>query len=294
MFLSNFLIALREGVEASLLVGILVAFLVKTNRKDVLPKLWIGVIVAAVVPLSLGAYMTWGPYTLTFQAQEAIGGILSIIAAAFITWMIFWMANHGAEMSKKLTTEADRALSSGKTWVLVWLAITAVGREGIETALFVWATVKSTASTSVLQPTLGMISGLIVAIFIGYLIYSGGTRFDLKKFFLITGLALIIVAAGVISYGIGDLQEAALIPGWGHPLYDFSSYFDGHISTYLSTSSWWFTLLEAMFQLNLAPTALQFTSWLLYILIVATLYLRIQLKSSHQSTAIAGEPQNTK
>lgn len=279
MFLANFLIALREGVEASLLVGILVAFLIKTNRRDVLPKMWIGVILAAIIPLSLGAYMTWGPYTLTFQAQEIIGGSLSIVAVAFITWLIFWMAKHGGDLGKKLTQDASIALSQGKTWVLVWLAITAVGREGIETALFVWATVQSSASTSLFEPTLGMLTGLICAILIGYLIYTGANRFNLKKFFFITSLALIVVAAGVVSYGIGDLQEASVLPGWGQPLYDFTGYFDGHISNYLTTEAWWFILLEAMFQVNLAPTLLQFAAWLGYLVIVTLLYLRLQSKT---------------
>lgn len=273
MFLANFLIALREGVEAALIVGILVAYVVKVGRRDVLPKVWIGVGLAALIPLAFGAAMTWGPYTLTFQAQEIFGGTLSLIAVAFVTWMIFWMGRNSREMAAGLKSKAGSALASGSGWGIVWLAIISVGREGIETAVFVWATVKASASQSVWAPALGVATGLIVAIAIGWLIYRGTTRINLKHFFNITGILLIIVAAGIVSYGIGDLQEASVLPGWGVPAYDISGHFDGHIPG-VSSTAWWFVLLEAMFNVNLAPTHLQVIGWVLYLIIVLLLFLR--------------------
>lgn len=273
MFLANFLIALREGVEASLVVGILVATLVKTNRRDVLPRLWLGVVLAAVVPLTAGAIMTWGPYTLTFQAQEVLGGTLSIVAMGMLTWMIFWMATHARKMTSSLREQALDALKSGSGWSLVWIAIISVGREGVETAIFVWATVKATSQGGFWQPTAGVIAGLIVAIIIGWLVYRGTGKINLSTFFFATGLLLIVVAAGIVSYGIGDLQEAGVLPGWGVTIYDISSYFDGHIP-FLDATSWWFVLLEAMFNVNLAPTYLQFFGWALYLIIVLPLFIR--------------------
>ena len=273
MFLANFLIALREGVEASLVVGILVATLVKTNRRDVLPRLWLGVILAAVIPLTAGAIMTWGPYTLTFQAQEVLGGTLSIVAMGMLTWMIFWMATHARKMTSNLREQALDALKSGSGWSLVWIAIISVGREGVETAIFVWATVKATSQGGFWQPTAGVITGLIVAIIIGWLVYRGTAKINLSTFFFATGLLLIVVAAGIVSYGIGDLQEAGVLPGWGVTIYDISSYFDGHIP-FLDATSWWFVLLEAMFNVNLAPTYLQFFGWALYLIIVLPLFIR--------------------
>jgi len=273
LFLANFLIALREGVEASLVVGILVATLVKTNRRDVLPRLWLGVILAAVVPLTAGAIMTWGPYTLTFQAQEVLGGTLSIVAMGMLTWMIFWMATHARKMTSNLREQALDALKSGSGWSLVWIAIISVGREGVETAIFVWATVKATSQGGFWQPTAGVITGLIVAIIIGWLVYRGTAKINLSTFFFATGLLLIVVAAGIVSYGIGDLQEAGVLPGWGVTIYDISSYFDGHIP-FLDATSWWFVLLEAMFNVNLAPTYLQFFGGALYLIIVLPLFIR--------------------
>lgn len=268
MFFANFLIALREGVEAALIVGILVGYLTKVGRRDVLPKLWLGVAIAAAIPLAVGAFMTWGPYTLSFQAQEIIGGTLSLLAAGMVTWMIFWMGSHGATMASSLTSQADAALGDDRgAWGIVWLAILSVGREGLETAVFVWATVRGGAASGVTEPFLGVIAGLVVAVVIGWLVYRGTTRINLRAFFTITGLFLIFVAAGIISYGIGDLQEANILPGWGTSIYDISRFFDGHIS-WLTPNAWWFVLLEAVFQVNLSPTHLQFFGWLTYLLIV--------------------------
>ncbi|KQB87435.1 iron uptake transporter permease EfeU [Corynebacterium lowii] len=271
MFLANFLIALREGVEASLIVGILVASLVKMDRRDVLPRLWLGVALAAFVPLLAGALMTWGPYTLTFQAQEILGGLLSLVAVAMITGMVLWMSQNSRELSKSLNEQTATALNNSSGWGIVWIAVISVGREGLETAIFVWATVRATADGGLWQPTLGVISGLLVAVLIGWLVYRGTARINLGRFFTLTGYLLIVVAAGIVSYGLGDLQEAGVIPGWGVSAYDLSPYFDGHIPG-VHPGAWWFVLAEAMFNVNLAPTVVQVVGWVSYLLIVLPLF----------------------
>nr|WP_269213860.1 iron uptake transporter permease EfeU [Schaalia sp. lx-260] len=267
------MIALREGVEASLIVGIILAYLAKVGRKDLFPQVALGTIIAVLVPLSLGAYMTWGPYTLSFAAQEIIGGGLSLVAVAMVTWMILWMSKNSHALTEKLRSDTNAALKTGSTWGIVWIAVVAVGREGIETALFVWATVKSSATNSVIDPTLGVLTGLIVAVLIGWAVYTGAARINLSLFFNITGLLLIFVAAGVMSYGIGDFQEANVLPGWGVPIYDFTYLVDGSLASWLNTSAWWWVLLEAMFNLNAAPTHLQFFAWLIYIVSVLPIFL---------------------
>ena len=238
MFLANFLIALREGVEAALIVGVVAAYLVKVGRRNLLPKVWLGVIIAAALPLSLGAIMTWGPYTLSFQAQEILGGTLSLVAVAMVTWMILWMSSNSRQFARKLREDTAAQLASGSEWGVVWIAFIAVVREGIETALFVWATIKSSAENAIAAPALGVVTGLVVAVIIGWLIYTGAARINLSIFFNITGLLLIFVAAGIVSYGIGDLQEASVIPGWGTPIYDITAYLDGSVYSWLTTSSW--------------------------------------------------------
>ena len=273
MFLANFLIALREGVEAALIVGVVAAYLVKVGRKNLLPKVWLGVVIAAAIPLSLGAIMTWGPYTLSFQAQEILGGTLSLVAVAMVTWMILWMSSNSRQFARKLREDTAAQLASDSDWGVVWIAFIAVAREGIETALFVWATIKSSAENAVAAPALGVVTGLLVAVVIGWLIYTGAARINLSVFFNITGLLLIFVAAGIVSYGIGDLQESSVLPGWGVPIYDITAYLDGSVYSWLTTSSWWWTLLEAMFNVNASPTHLQLIGWVLYIVIILPLFL---------------------
>ena len=273
MFLANFLIALREGVEAALIVGVVAAYLVKVGRKNLLPKVWLGVVIAAAIPLSLGAIMTWGPYTLSFQAQEILGGTLSLVAVAMVTWMILWMSSNSRQFARKLREDTAAQLASGSDWGVVWIAFVAVAREGIETALFVWATIKSSAENAIAAPALGVVTGLLVAVVIGWLIYTGAARINLSIFFNITGLLLIFVAAGIVSYGIGDLQESSVLPGWGIPIYDITAYLDGSVYSWLTTSSWWWTLLEAMFNVNASPTHLQLIGWVLYIVIILPLFL---------------------
>lgn len=268
MFLANLLIALREGLEAALVVSIIVAYLVKSDRRDALPKLWLGVGLAALVPLVAGAIMTWGPKTLTFQAQEILGGTLSFVAVGLVTWMIFWMGKNARELKGELEGSLSKTLAEGGSgWGVVWIAVVAVGREGVETALFVWATVRSSIETSIMQTTAGVVTGLVLAIVLGVLIYQGAVRINLRIFFAVTGYFLIVVAAGIVAYGIGDLQEAGLLPGHTSHAWDLSSYLPANTSPL----HWLYVLLEAMFQLNLQPSVLQVLGWCLYI--VPTLVL---------------------
>ena len=268
MFLANLLIALREGLEAALVVSIIVAYLVKSDRRDALPKLWLGVGLAALVPLVAGAIMTWGPKTLTFQAQEILGGTLSFVAVGLVTWMIFWMGKNARELKGELEGSLSKTLAEGGSgWGVVWIAVVAVGREGVETALFVWATVRSSIETSIMQTTAGVVTGLVLAVVLGVLIYQGAVRINLRIFFAVTGYFLIVVAAGIVAYGIGDLQEAGLLLGHTSHAWDLSSYLPANTSPL----HWLYVLLEAMFQLNLQPSVLQVVGWCLYI--VPTLVL---------------------
>lgn len=281
MFFPNLLIAMREGLEASLVVGILVAYLVKVGRRDVLPKLWGGIGIAICIPLALGAILTWGPKTLTFQAQEILGGCLSLVAVALTTGMIFWMSTHARSMKGQLESELDRSLRrSGSGWGVVIIAMVAVGREGIETALIIWATVKSSIASSVWATTAGIVVGFAIAIVLGLLIYRGALRLNLGKFFTWTGAFLILVAAGITAYGIGDLQEASVLPGWGHHAWDYSAL----IGASQSPVSWLYTIGNAMFQVNAQPTVLQVVAWLAYLLPVAILFA-LRTRAAHpQST----------
>lgn len=268
VFVANFLIALREGVEAALVVGILIAYIHKVGRKDIMPRLWLGVVLAAAIPLGLGVYWTWGPFTITFQTQEILGGSLSIVAMLFVTWMIFWMGKNSRKLAQSVRSQAQEALDAGNVMGLVWLAIISVGREGAETAVFVWATVKSSGEQGIMWPAAGVLLGLVAAIVVGYLVYKGSALIDVHRFFAATGYLLIFVAAGIVMYGIKDLQEAGVLPGHAVYLYDYSSAIAG------VAGSWWFVLLRAFFNLDIlfAPTAAQLGAWVVYLAVVLTLF----------------------
>jgi len=261
--LANLLIGLREGLEAGLVVGILVAYLRKSGRGDMLPRLWIGVGVAILVSLGIGALLTWGPYGLTAQAQEAIGGILSIVAVGLVTWMIFWMAGHARGLKGELQGDADRALK-GSAWGIVILGAVSVGREGIETALFVWAGIK--ASGSDVLAASGAIVGIAISIVVAWLLYRGAVRIDLRRFFLWTGVFLVVVVAGIFAYGLGDLQEASLLPGYGQAAYS--------IASFIPPTSWYGYVLAGLFQYDAEPTWLQVVGWIAYLALVMALFLR--------------------
>lgn len=274
MFLANLLIALREGLEAALVVSIIVAYLVKADRRDALPKLWGGVALAALIPLIVGAILTWGPKTLTFQAQEILGGSLSFVAVGLVTWMIFWMGKNARELKGEIEGSLSRTLSAGSSgWGVVWIAVIAVGREGVETALFVWATVRSSIENSTMQTTLGVLTGLLIAIMMGVLLYQGAVRINFRVFFAVTGYFLVLVAAGIVAYGVGDFQEAGVLPGIMNHAWDLSA----HLPGTTSPLHWLYVLLQAMFQFNLQPTVLQVVGWILYIVPVLVL-LTIQIQ----------------
>ncbi|MFT3889068.1 MAG: FTR1 family protein [Arachnia sp.] len=270
--LANFLIGLREGLEAALIVSILVAYMVKADRRADLRYLWTGVGIAVGISLLFGAVLTYGPKGLTFEAQEIIGGTLSIIAVGFVTWMILWMATAARGLSRTLRSSVDGAT---KPWSLVVVALLAVGREGLETALFIWAATQAAArdTGATFQPIMGALLGIVVAVILGYLIYRGALRINLSKFFTWTGAFLIIVAAGVLAYGMHDLQEAGVMPGLHTIAFDVS-----HIITLDSLLG---TLLKGVFNFSPVTTVLEATVWVAYVLVVGTIFI-LRNRAAHR------------
>lgn len=258
---ANYLIGLREGLEASLVVGILVAYLVKSGRRDRLPPIWAGVLTAVALSLAFGAVLTFTSSQLTFEAQEAFGGSLSLVAVGFVTWMIFWMRRTARHLRTELHGRLDAALAMG-TLALAVTAFIAVGREGLETALFIWTAVQAAGQTT--DPVLGAGLGLASAIVLGYLFYRGAVKINLAKFFTFTGAGLVVVAAGVFSYGVHDLQEAGILPGGNAYAFD--------VSSTVPPSSWYGTLLKGTVNFSPASTWFEVAAWLLYIVPVMTLF----------------------
>ncbi|MEU9165745.1 iron uptake transporter permease EfeU [Streptomyces sp. NPDC048424] len=258
----NYLIGLREGLEASLVVCILVAYLVKTERRDALRPVWIGIGIACALSLTFGAMLEFGTQELTFEAQELLGGSLSIISVGLVTWMVFWMKRTARHLKAELHGKLDAALAMG-TGALVATAFLAVGREGLETALFVWASVRASGEGSS-APLIGVLLGIATAIVLGWLFYRGALKINLAKFFKWTGAMLVVVAAGVLAYGVHDLQEARFLGGLGDKAFD--------ISATIPPDSWYGTLLKGVFNFQPDPTVLQLTVWALYLVPVLLLF----------------------
>ena len=277
---ANYLIGLREGLEAALVVTVLVAYLVKTDRRHLLPRVWAGVGVAVAVSLAFGAVLEYGPRELTFRAQEAIGGALSIVAVALVTWMVFWMAGAARTLSGELRGKVDDA-ADGPWWSMVLIAVLAVGREGLETALFLWsATRTATEGTAVSEatwrPLTGAALGIATAVALGYLLYRGAVRINLTRFFTWTGAFLILVAAGVLAYGVHDLQEAEFLPGLQDKAFD--------VSDTIAPDSWYGTLLKGVLNFQPDPTVLQVVVWFAYLVPTAFLFWRGARRRAHPVT----------
>src|SRR5262245_6308552 len=260
--LANFLIGLREGLEASLIVGILVAYLVKTDRRHEIRYVWLGVAVALAVSVAFGIGLNLTQQALTFEAKEAFGGTMSLIAVGFVTWMIFWMRATARSIKGELEGRIDSALAMGPLTLAV-VAFVAVGREGVETSMFTWVTGEAVADNA--SPYIGTVLGLTIAVILGVSIYLGAIRINLGKFFTWTGAFLVVVAAGVLAYAIHDLQEAGILPGLTNTVFD--------VSSTLSLDTWLGTVLKGTFNYNPAPTWLEFIAWLAYLIPVMTIFL---------------------
>jgi high-affinity iron transporter len=267
LLLGNYLIGLREGLEASLVVSILIAYLVKSGNRQALTPVWGGVGSAVVLAIGFGIALSVASGEMQFKTQEAFGGFLSIIAVGLVTWMVFWMRRTARFMKAELEGKLAGALSMG-TGALFFVAFLAVGREGLETALFLWTNISNANNST--EPIIGAVLGLVTAALLGYLLYRGGLKLNLKKFFTITGVALIVVAAGVFGYGFHDLQEASILPGLTTLAFEPSSWFAG-----MGTVGRWLqTALQGVFNLTPQVTVAQAIAWTAYLVPVMLLFLR--------------------
>ena len=259
----NLLIGLREGLEAGLVVSILVAALVRADRRDRLVPLWLGVMAAAAASLGFGAALTVASDLLGIRGREALAGALSIVAVGFVTWMVLWLKRAARTIRHDLEGRLTSALALG-SGALALMGFVAVGREGLETALFLWAAVRSTNGSEA-GPLVGAAVGLALAVVLSWLLYRRAIRFDLARFFTVTGAALVVVAGGVLGYGLRDLQEARVLPGLSRLAIRTDA---------LSTSRWWGALLAGVFNVSGRMTWLQVVAAIGYVLVVGWIFLR--------------------
>lgn len=263
--LATYLIGLREGLEATLVVSILLAFLVKSKRRDRLPQVWAGVGLAVVLSVFFGWLLSYTSTTLLqkYEHRELFEAVASILAVVFVTWMIFWMRRAARSIAGDLRSRLTDALAVGSIAVAV-MAFLAVVREGLETALIFYSAVQGASVNG--GPLYALLGGIATAIAIGYLMYATAVRINLSVFFTWTGALLILVAAGILKYGVHDLQESGVLPGLNNLAYD--------ISGVLDPSAWYTALLTGMFNITQTASVLEVVAWIAYGVPVLVLFLR--------------------
>jgi len=273
--LANFLIGLREGLEASLVVGILIAFALKIDRRDLIGRIWTGVGAAVIVSLGTGAAIFFVLAESGDTVQPIIVGALSVLAAGLLTWMIFWMAKTARNLKGSLEGSMQAGLSQGG-FAIAAVAFSAVVREGVETALFFWASMNSTGDGI---PALGTaFTGIGVAVILGWIIYRGLLQINLGTFFQWTSLILIVVAAGILAYGVHEFQEVGLLPA-GAPVYDATAW--------LGKETIIGSLLYGLFSYRANPSLLELITWALYLVPTLTVFIAMTRRANRRRVAVA-------
>ena len=260
--LSTFIIALREGLEAALIVGILVAYLVKSERRHHLRPLWTGVALAITASLALGAFLSYTSAELSSKGAELFAGTTSFVAVAMVTWMVFWMKRTARGLRDELHGKAEVAVAAGAL-SMGTLAFFAVAREGLETSLFLYTNFKTVGAFS--TATLGLVLGLATSVALGYGIYNRSVKLNLDKFFTYSGVALIVVASGVLSYGIHEFQEFGLLPG--------TEAFAWDITSWMGKDSFIASLLAGTIGFDTTTSWLQLIVWVAYLALTIATYL---------------------
>lgn len=262
-----FIIALREGIEAALIVSILLAYLTQLGRRDRAHLVWWGTGLAIAVSAATGTAIFVLGAEFEGTAEQLFEGLVTLTAVGVLTWMIFWMRRQGARIRSELHEKVDTALAVGGI-ALATIAFTAVLREGVETALFLYAAARGTAvaSAGVAAQLLGAGLGLGLAVVLGALLYRGGIRMNLRSFFRVTGAMLIVIAAGLFAYGVGELQEAGWLPILAATAFD--------VSGRLPDDAGIGAVLRGLVGYNADPTVLEVLAWAGYLGVVGTLFAR--------------------
>lgn len=260
--LAAFVITLREGLEAALIVAIVLAALRKLGRSYHIRTVWAGVLVAVLASGIVGAVLQLLGVTLEGRGERIFEGVAMLLAVAVLTWMIFWMQRQGSQVGRRLESEVQAAARSKKAWALFGLVFVAVVREGVETALFLTTAAFTANGTQVL---IGGVIGLGAAVFVGFLLIAGSKRVKLRGFFRVTSILLILFAAGLLAHGVHELQEASLLPTIIDHVWDINSILDEN-----STSG---SFLRAIFGYNGNPSLLEAVAYTAYLLSVGLVVL---------------------
>lgn len=283
-FSSGLLTGLREGVEAALIISIILAYLAKTGNRRHFSRIFVGAGLATGLSVVLGLVLWVSFGGLKSPYEQIFEGLTMLLAAGVVTWMLFWMRRQAASVKGDLQAAVDRALDDGSATALAVLAFIAVIREGIETSLFLVGQAASAADGAI-WVLVGALAGLGVATLLGVGFYHGSRRLDLGSFFRWTGIALVFIAAGLVSKAVHEFIEIGLITLGTQTLFDLSAILP-HDGTNVVGQ-----FLRALFGYTATPEATTFVVWLTYVVVVLTLYLRpIKRSSTPTPTPTAATP----
>ena len=273
--LASFLITLREGLEAALIVGIVLGVLRKLGRMERSRSVWAGVLVAVVVSVIVGLALNALGVAFEGRGEEIFEGVAMLLAAGVLTWMIFWMQQQGRNIQAELESDVRQAVSLGSGWALFSLAFVAVLREGIETVLFLTAAAFSATPTETL---IGGALGLSIAVVLGWLTFAAGKRLNVRVFFRVTSILLIFFAAGLLAYGVHELQEAALLPIFIEHVWDINPILDenGTVGVFL----------KAIFGYNGNPSLIEVISYVSYLIIIYLAATRTRRRTNANTTVV--------
>lgn len=262
--LAPFLIMLREGLEAALIVGIIASYLYKTGRAAWMPAVWAGVFFAAAAALFAGAAIQFAAADFPQKAQELLEAVIGVLAVAILTSMVFWMRRAARSIKADLHGRIETAFAgSGTGWLLTGMAFLAVAREGLESVFFLLAIFQQSPGPSA---PIGALLGLTVSVMIGYGIFRGGLRLDLRRFFRWTGIFILVVAAGLLAGALRNLHEAGIWNSLQGVAWDTSQA--------LPVSSVLGTVLSGMFGYLDAPTIGEVAVYILFLAVSLFLFLR--------------------
>ncbi|GAB4418435.1 MAG: FTR1 family protein [Anaerolineales bacterium] len=275
--LPSYLLSLREGIEAALIIGIVLGALRKMRRTEFAPAVWMGVVSAVLLSIAGGVALTLLGLSFEGAAEEIFEGITMLLAAGVLTWMIFWMSRQARTIKGDLENEVHQAAFKGGKRALFMLAFLAVMREGIELALFLAA---STFATNAQQTLLGAILGLGTAVLLGWSLFASTIRLDLRRFFQVTGFLLILFAAGLVAHGIHEFNEVGWIPPIIEHVWD--------VNTILDENSTLGAMLKALFGYNGNPSLSEVIGYVMYFVAIF-LGLRIDRQQQKSKAAVQSQ-----
>lgn len=263
--LASFIIMLREGIEAALIAGIVASCLKQSGRGEWLPAVWTGAFLAIALSLFVGAGLIFAGSEMPQRAQEVFEAIVGFIAVAVLVSMVFWMRRVARTFRSDVQRSIDKAMAApaGASWALVGMVFFAVAREGLESVFFLLAIFQQSEGPAA---ALGALAGVLVAVAVGYGIFQGGIRLDLRRFFRWTGVFIIVVAAGLLASVLRNLHEAGFWNLLQTPAYDLSGI--------LPEQGLFGALFAGLFNYREAPTMGEAIVYVVFLVITLVLFLR--------------------